>query len=335
MAEAMTVTAQVGNQSISIDTGRLAKQADGSVVMRSGDSMVLVTAVSAREPKPGLDFFPLTVDYQERLSAAGRIPGSFFRREGRLTERETLISRLIDRSLRPLFPEGYQNETQVIATVFSADPVNDTDVLALTGASFAMAVSDIPFPFQFAGVRVGRVGGQFVANPSEEERAQSDIDVIMAASRDSIFMVEGGGKEVTENDMIEALLFGQRAIEPLLAAQEKLAKAMDKKKRGFDKVPLAEGVAARVREVAFDRVRGAYDQHDKHERYGQLSQIKKDVVAQLCGEGQPFAGKEKDVKTALEDLKYDYMRRMITHDGKRIGARDTRTVRKISCEVGL
>jgi len=335
MAEAMTVTAQVGTQSISIDTGRLAKQADGSVVMRSGDSMVLVTAVSAKEPKPGLDFFPLTVDYQERLSAAGRIPGSFFRREGRLTERETLISRLIDRSLRPLFPEGYQNDTQVIATVFSADPGHDTDVLALTGASFAIAVSDIPFPFQFAGVRVGRVGGQFVANPSEEERAQSDIDVIMAANRESIFMVEGGGKEVSEPDMIEALLFGQRAIEPLLAAQEKLAKSVNAQKRGFEKVPLADGAAARVREVAYEKIRAAYDLHDKHERYGQLSQIKKDVVAQLCAEGQPFFGKEKDVKTALEDLKYDYMRRMITHDGRRIGGRDTRTVRKISCEVGL
>ncbi len=335
MAEAMTVTAQVGTQSISIDTGRLAKQADGSVVMRSGDSMVLVTAVSAKEPKPGLDFFPLTVDYQERLSAAGRIPGSFFRREGRLTERETLISRLIDRSLRPLFPEGYQNDTQVIATVFSADPTHDTDVLALTGASFAVAVSDIPFPFQFAGVRVGRVGGQFIANPSEEERAQSDIDVIMAANRESIFMVEGGGKEVTETDMIEALLFGQRAIEPLLAAQEKLAKSVNAQKRGFEKVPLAEGAAARVRDVAYEKVRAAYELHEKHERYGQLSQIKKEVVAQLCAEGQPFFGKEKDVKTALEDLKYDYMRRMITHEGKRIGGRDTRTVRKISCEVGL
>ncbi|TMA14541.1 MAG: polyribonucleotide nucleotidyltransferase, partial [Deltaproteobacteria bacterium] len=335
MAEAISVSAKVGNQSISLETGRVAKQADGSVVVRSGDSMVLVTAVSAKEPKPGFDFFPLTVDYQERLSAAGRIPGSFFRREGRLTERETLISRLIDRSLRPLFPEGYQNDTQVIATVFSADPAYDTDVLALTGASFAMAVSDIPFPFQFAGVRVGRVNGQFVANPSEEERNQSDIDVIMAANRESIFMVEGGGKEVGESDMIEALLFGQRAIEPLLKAQEQIAGSVKAEKRGFDKVPLADGVAARVRDWALEKVRGAYTQHDKHDRYGQLAQIKKDLVAELCAEGQPFFGKEKDVKTALEDLKYDYMRRMIAHEGQRIGGRDTRTVRKISCEVGI
>ena len=333
--EAKTVSAKVGNQQISIETGKLAKQSDGSVVMRSGDSVVLVTAVSAREPKVGFDFFPLTVDYQERLSAAGRIPGSFFRREGRLTERETLISRLIDRSLRPLFPEGYQNDTQVIATVFSADPAQDTDVLALTGASFSMAVSDIPFPFQFAGVRVGRVNGQYIANPSEEERAQSDIDVIMAANRDSIFMVEGGGKEVNEPDMIEALLFGQRAIEPLLKAQEELSRAVGEEKRKFDKVPLAEGAAEKVRAAALERVRAAYQKHDKHERYGELSQIKKDVVAQLGAEGAPFFGKDKDVKTALEDLKYDHMRRMITHDGKRIGGRSTTQVRPISIEVGL
>ena len=335
MAEAIMVSAQVGNENIGVETGKVAKQADGSVVLRAGDSMVLVTAVSQKEPKPGFDFFPLTVDYQERLSAAGRIPGSFFRREGRLTERETLISRLIDRSLRPLFPEGYQNDTQVIATVFSADPSHDTDVLALTGASFAMAVSDIPFPFQFAGVRVGRVAGQFVANPSEEERAQSDIDIIMAANRDSIFMVEGGGKEVSENDMIEALLFGQRAIEPLLQAQEKMAKAVNREKRSFERVPLAEGVAAKVREAVYGKIQKAYSEHEKHERYGQLSQIKKEIVAELCGPGGPFEGKDKDVKQALEDLKYEYMRRMITHEGKRIGGRDTRTVRRISCEVGL
>src|SRR5205807_9664406 len=192
-------------------------------VKSSGASTVLVKAVSQRKPKLGFDFFPPAVDYQERLSAAGRIPGSFFRREGRLTERETLISRLIDRSLRPLFPEGYQNDTQVIATVFSADNQYDTDVLALTGASFALAMSDIPFPFAFACLPVGRVGGNLIANPSEEERAQSDIDIIMAANRDSIFMVEGGGKEVNEANMIEALLFGQRAIEPLLKAQEEMA----------------------------------------------------------------------------------------------------------------
>src|SRR5205085_4191044 len=207
--DAKTVTAKVGNQTISLETGKVAKQADGSVVMRAGDSVVLVTAVSAKEKKEGLDFFPLTVDYQEKLSAAGRIPGSFFRREGRLTERETLVSRLIDRSCRPNFPEGYQNETQIIATVFSADNESDTDVLALTGACFALAISDIPFTTSFAGVRVGRVNGQLLANPSEKERETGDLDIVIAAGRDAIYMVEGGAKEVDEDTMIEALLCGQ------------------------------------------------------------------------------------------------------------------------------
>jgi polyribonucleotide nucleotidyltransferase len=333
--EAKTVTAQVGNQNITIETGKLAKQADGSVVVRAGDSVVLVTAVSAKDRKEGLDFFPLTVDYQERLSAAGRIPGSFFRREGRLTERETLISRLIDRSCRPLFPEGYQNETQIIATVFSADNQYDTDVLALTGASFALALSDIPFPFAFAGVRVGRVGGKFIANPSEQEREQGDVDVVMAASRDAIFMVEGGAKEIDESSMVEALLFGQRAIGQLLDKQEELRGAAGKEKRSFEKVPLAEGVAEAVRKAVYERVRQAYARNVKHERYGDLAQIKKDAVAELCGEGSPFCGLEKEVKQALEDLKYEYMRRMITHEGRRIGARRNDEVRSISSEVGL
>jgi len=333
--EAKSVTAQLGNQSITIDTGRLAKQADGSVVVRAGDSVVLVTAVSAKDRREGLDFFPLTVDYQERLSAAGRIPGSFFRREGRLTERETLVSRLIDRSCRPLFPEGYQNETQIIATVFSADNQYDTDVLALTGASFALAVSDIPFPFMFAGVRVGRVGGKFIANPSELEREQGDVDVMMAASRDAIFMVEGGAKEIDENTMVEALLFGQRAIDQLLDRQEELRRAVGREKRKFDKVPLAERVPEKVRELVYERVRQAYAENAKHERYGQLSQIKKDILAQLCAEDAEFCGKEKDVKQALEDLKYEYMRRMITHEGRRIGGRKNDQIRAISSEVGL
>jgi polyribonucleotide nucleotidyltransferase len=335
MAEAKTVSAKVGSLEISIETGKLAKQAHGAVVVRAGDSMVLVTAVCSNDKREGIDFFPLTVDYQERLSAAGRIPGSFFRREGRLTERETLVSRLIDRSLRPLFPEGFQNDTQVIATVFSADPSYDTDVLALTGASFAMAVSDVPIHYQFAGVRVGRVNGVLIANPSEKERESSELDLVMAASRDSIFMVEGGAKEVDEATMIEALLFGQKAIEGLLAAQEQLAKELGVVKRTFVKPPLAEGAVEQVRAFAAEKVKAAFALHDKGERYAKLSEVKKEVVGALCAPGAPFAGKEKDVKTALEDLKYDYMRRMITHEGKRIGGRTSTQIRAISCETGL
>ncbi len=334
--EAKTITAKVGNQSISIETGKLAKQADGSVVVRAGDSMVLVTAVSAKEKKEGLDFFPLTVDYQEKLSAAGRIPGSFFRREGRLTERETLTSRMIDRSCRPLFPEGYQNETQIIATVFSADNEGDTDVLSLTGASFALAVSDIPFTSQFAGVRVGRVNGQLIANPNEKERETSDLDIVMAAGRDSIYMVEGGGKEVDEDVMIEALLFGQKAVSEILDAQDKLAAMVGKKKRSFTKVETDQALVSRVRELANDKVAAAYQKHDKGERYGELSAVKKEVVAQLCsGDTAEFKGRDKEVKTALEDLKYDSMRKMITDTKMRIGGRGPADIRFIWSEVGL
>jgi len=187
---------QVGDREISLETGKVAKQADGSIWIRHGDSIVLVTVVSAKERKEGIDFFPLTVDYQEKMFAAGKIPGSFFRREGRLTEKETLVSRMIDRSCRPLFPEGYANETQIIATVISFDQENDADVLGLTGASAAMAVSDVPFHGPIAGVRVGRVGGQFIANPTLAQRAEADIDVVLAASRDAIVMEEVGELEV-------------------------------------------------------------------------------------------------------------------------------------------
>jgi len=335
MDNGKTVSTKIGNQAITVETGRLAKQADGSVVVRAGDSVVLVTAVSAKEKKEGLDFLPLTVDYQEKLSAAGRIPGSFFRREGRLTERETLISRLIDRSCRPLFPEGYACETQIIATVFSADNEADTDVLALTGASCALAVSDIHFPATFAGVRVGRVNGQFIANPTEKEREAGDIDIVMAAGRDAIYMVEGGAREVDEETMVEALLFGQQAVRQMLDAQDELRKLAGKEKRKFVKPEQDAALVARVRELAAEKVAAAYQKDDKGLRYGALSDVKKELVAQLCGEGGAYAGRDKEVKTALEDLKYDHMRRMITADGRRIGGRRSDQVRQIWAEVGL
>src|SRR5919206_2633387 len=221
--------ARCGERDILLETGKIAKQADGSVWVRSGDSIVLVTVVSAKERKEGIDFFPLTVDYQEKLFAAGRVPGSYFRREGRPTEKETLVSRLVDRSCRPLFPEGYANETQIIATVVSFDQENDADVLALTGASTALQLSDVPFNGPIAGVRVGRIGGQLVANPTLAQRAEADLDIVMAASEDAIVMVEGGAQEVSEAVMIDALLFGQAAVKELLQAQRQLAEAVGRR----------------------------------------------------------------------------------------------------------
>jgi polyribonucleotide nucleotidyltransferase len=340
--KAIIERARVGDRDISIETGKVAKQADGSVWVRHGDSIVLVTVVSAKEKKEGIDFFPLTVDYQEKLFSAGRIPGSFFRREGRLTEKETLVSRIVDRSCRPLFPEGYANETQIICTVISFDQENDTDVLALTGASAALAVSDVPFNFHIAGVRVGRIGGKFVANPTLAQRAEADLDIVMAGSRDAIVMVEGGGKEIPEDVMVDALLFGHAAVQPLLDAQDKLAAAVGKSKRTFEPPKNDAELRAKVKSLTWDKVREAYGRHEKHDRYGRLSEIKKELLeafkAEAAGDAAKLASlaaREKEIKGYYEDVKYDYMRKMITDEGKRIGGRGPADIRFIASEVGL
>jgi len=334
---------QCGGKEILLETGKIAKQADGAVWIRMGDSIVLVTVVSAKEKKEGIDFFPLTVDYQEKLFAAGRVPGSFFRREGRPTEKETLVSRIVDRSCRPLFSEGYSNETQIIASVVSFDQENDTDVLALTGASAALQISDVPFNGPIAGVRVAQVGGQFVANPTLAQRAEADLDVIMAASEDAIVMVEGGAQEVSEAVMIDALLFGQAAVKDLLQAQKRLAEAKGAKaKRAFEPPKNDVELRAKVRSLTWEKVREAYARNEKHDRYGRLSEIKKELLEALKAEAGGDAAKlanlalrEKEIKGYYEDVKYEYMRKMITDERRRIGGRGERDIRKITCEVGL
>ena len=207
----------VGGRTISIETGRLAKQADGAVVIRSGDTIVLVTACAAANPREGIDFLPLTVDYKEYTYASGRIPGGFFKREGKPTEKEVLTSRLIDRPIRPLFPAGRRRETQVIALVLSADTEHDSDVLAITGASAALAVSGIPFTRTIAGVRVGLVNGQYVINPTFAQRKESRLDLVVAGSKDAIVMVEAGAKEVTEEEVVQAFEAAQAAIREIIA----------------------------------------------------------------------------------------------------------------------
>jgi polyribonucleotide nucleotidyltransferase len=336
-------SAQVGGKSILLETGKVAKQAHGAVWCRLGDSIVLVTVVSAAEKKEGVDFFPLTVDYQEKLFAAGKIPGSFFRREGRLTERETLTSRIIDRSCRPLFPEGYANETQIIATVLSYDQENDTDVLALTAASAALQVSDVPFNGPIAGVRVCRINGELVANPTLSQRAEADLDVVMAASSDAIVMVEGGAREVSEAVMVDALLFGQAAVKDLLQAQIDLGVAAgNKAKRAFEPPKNDVELRAKVKALTWEKTREAYSRNEKHDRYGRLSEIKKELMQALKDEAAGDATKlanlalrEKEIKGYYEDVKYEYMRKMITDEGRRIGGRSTTEIRKITCEVGL
>ena len=332
------VSVRVGNRDLILETGRMAKQADGAVYVRYGDTTVLVTAVSAHEKKEGIDFFPLTVDYQEKLFAAGRIPGSYFKREGRATERETLTCRVIDRSHRPLFPEGYGNETQIICSVYSFDQENEPDVLALTAASTALTLSDIPFGGPIAGVRVGRRNGEFIANPTITERAECDLEIVMAASRDAIVMVEGGGKEVPEAVMVEALMFGQAAALPVVEAQEQLRKAYgEKPKRHFEPITTDENLFARFKALTWDGIKTGYAIADKLERYAALSKTKKEGLEKLKAEmGPTWSGAtEKEAKRVYEDLKYQYMRAMVTLEKRRIAGRKHDEIRQITSEVGV
>src|SRR5512133_1812560 len=216
------VQAELGGRTVTISTGKMAKQANGAVVVSCGDTMVLVTAVASKSAKEGQDFFPLTVNYQEKAYAGGKIPGGFFKREARPSDNETLTCRLIDRPIRPLFPETFLNDTQIMATVISADKDNDPGILSMIGASAALEVSDIPFFGPIAGVKVGRVNGEFIANPTAEQLELSDMEIIVAASRDAICMVEGGAKELSEDVMLDAIFFGHKVIQPILDAQEEL-----------------------------------------------------------------------------------------------------------------
>ncbi|HSE88178.1 MAG TPA: polyribonucleotide nucleotidyltransferase [Candidatus Binatia bacterium] len=317
---------------LSIEVGKVAKQADGAALVRYGETVVLVTAVAAKELKTDTDFFPLTVDYQEKTFAAGKIPGGFFKREGRPSEKEILTCRLIDRSIRPLFSEGLRCETQVIATVLSADRENDPDMVAMLGASVALQVSDIPFNGPLAGVRVGRIDGRWVINPTQSQLLESDMDIFLSGSRDAIVMVEGGAQMVPEDEILEALFTGHEAIQPLLQIQEEIRREIGKPKR---QVPLAELDAAIVRQVeqlALSKLQQAIEIPEKLERYKQIGEIKGEVVAQMLAE---FPQKEKDIKGAFDELKRNYFRSLIIQRERRIDGRGLKDIRPITCEVEI
>jgi polyribonucleotide nucleotidyltransferase len=327
---------KVGEHELTLEHGKMAKQADGSILVRYGDTMILTTAVSAREKKD-VDFLPLTVEYQEKLYSAGRIPGSYFKREGRLTEKETLTSRLVDRSCRPLFPDGYGYETQIIAGVISADPEHEGDIHGITAASAALMTSDIPFNGPIAGVRVGRVEGKLIANPTAKQRAVSDLDLVMACSRDAIVMVEGGAEQVDEASMVAALQFGHQAVQPVLQLQEDLRRELGVKTREYEKLPAHdEALKAQVRTLAWDAIVAGYRIAEKQARYAALGDVKKAAVAKVKEQmGDKFTPAiEKSVKAIVEDLKYEHMREL-TVNGGRVGGRRHDEVRQITCEVGL
>ena len=341
------------------ETGAVAKQADGAVLVTFGESMVLVTATASRTIREGIDFFPLVVDYQEMAYAAGKIPGGFFKREGRPSEKEILTARLIDRPLRPLFPKGFFNEVQIVATVLSADQENDPDVLAICGASTALQISDIPFQGPIAGVRVGRIQGQWVCNPTGSQLAQSDVNLVVAGSREGVVMVEGGGQEISEEELLEAIFFGHRSLQPILDIQEELKKKKieqeNEQRRAAGEAEIAdivkrrapqlfpdpvlgksvlladESIRERVRTAGQEKILQALSISKKKVRTEQLEQAREETLKALLEEFPERAG---EIKAYYEAVEKFVVRRPILQENRRVDGRRFNEVRPIHIQVG-
>ncbi len=324
---------EIGGKIFSIETGRFAKQASGSVMIKYGETMVLVTAVSAEEAAPNQDFFPLQVEYREKTSAAGKIPGGFIKREGRPTEKEILSSRLIDRPIRPLFPSFFKNETQVVAFVFSHDGENDADVLAAVGASAALTISDIPFDGPCAEVRIGRVNGEFIVNPTIKQIKESDVELVVAGTSDSIMMVEGESKEIGEQDLLDALKFAQIEIKKLVNLQLELKSEIGKAKRDIQAPEINEDLVKDVMELAFDKfkliVHSTLAKEERSAKNKELSSFVKENLA------EKYPDQEKIIGEILHDLEKDLMRKRILDEGIRLDGRNTKQIRPITIELGI
>jgi polyribonucleotide nucleotidyltransferase len=321
-----------GGRKLILEAGRVARQADGAVLATYGETVVLCTAVAQRQAKPGIDFFPLTVNYQEKTFAAGKIPGGFFKREGRPTEKEVLTSRLIDRPIRPLFAQGFRNETQVICTVLSHDLENDPDVVAMIGASAALTISGIPFMGPIAAARVGYVDGQYVLNPLQEKLPESALDLIVAGTAEGVLMVESEAKELSEDVMLGAVTFGFEQFQPVIKAIIDLAETCAKEPWELPvAAPEADAVAKRLFEVAAGDLRTAYTETAKQARTEKVAGVKAKAIEMLTAEGLPpeLVGKK------FKSLEQDIVRGNILATGKRIDGRDTKTVRPIDCQVGV
>ena len=317
-----------------IETGRMARQADGAVVVTYGETTVLATAVAARSEKPGIDFFPLTVNYQEKTYAAGKIPGGYFKREGRPTEKETLVSRLIDRPIRPLFPAGFRNETQVITTVLSYDLENDSDIVALIGASAALTISGIPFMGPVGGARVGFIEGEYVLNPTQEQMKTSDLDLVVAGTSDAVLMVESEAKELSEEQMLGAVMFGHAGFQPVIDAIIRLAERSSREPRDFV-APDNEKLYKAVKKSVEKDVRAAYAVPKKEERVEALAKAKDKVVAALVDAEKDTSPTPQKVGEAFKYLEKDVVRNSILDTGLRIDGRDTKTVRQIIAEASV
>ena len=330
----ITLTEQVGGRTITMETGRLARQASGSVLVTYGETVVLVTATADSRPKD-LPFLPLAVHYVEKMYASGRIPGGFFKREGRLSNHETLISRFIDRPIRPMMPEGWRYETQIIATVLSTDHENEPAVAAMLGASAALAVSDIPFPSPIAGIRVGRVNGDFIANPTPAQLAESELDFFVAGSKDAVLMVEGEAHEVSESVALDAVMFAHKTMQPLISMQEKMAKKEGKTKRVHQAPELDKKVMAAVEKTAKAKLAKALQVTEKMERYAGLDALQDEVIEKNYNPDKDEPAVRDQVKGAYSELKKRLMREAVLDKGKRVDGRGTTDIRPINCEAGI
>jgi polyribonucleotide nucleotidyltransferase len=326
------VEVEVKGRPLVLETGRFARQADGSVVARYGDTLILATAVSKREARSDIDFFPLTIDYQEKAYAAGKIPGGFFKREGRPGEKETLVSRLIDRPIRPLFPDGFYSETQGIVSVLSFGNENISDILGIIGISTALSISDIPFEGPVAAVRIGIVGSSFVINPDLQETDECDFNMVVAGTEESVVMVEGGGVEVSESVLIEALDLAHREIKPLIDLQKKLVSLVGKGKRPVVPPQTDEELLRRVSDMSLDRIKEAIIIPDKLLRQNSLDAILGDVMKELHTEEEDNS---RDISSSFKRIEKDLVRNMILEKGIRADGRKPDEVRAISCDAGI
>ena len=323
-----------GGRRLVLETGRIARQADGAVLATMGDTTVLATVVAAKTEKPGVDFFPLTVNYQEKTFAAGKIPGGYFKREGRPTEKETLVSRLIDRPIRPLFPEGFRCETQVIATVLSHDLENDPDIVAIVAASAALTLSGVPFMGPVGGARVGYINGEYILNPQIDERAESKLDLVVAGTSDAVLMVESEAHELSEDVMLGAVMFGHRHFQPVIDAIIRLAERAAREPRAFA-VADYSAIQARVRDIAENDLRVAYALRGKAERHNAIDAVKL-KLAEAFPSGAESEGPSPQLLADLfKKLEKDIVRGDILDRAIRIDGRDLKTVRQIVAEVGL
>ena len=324
---------ELSGRILSIKTGELAKQAGGAAVVTYGESVVLVTACVSEKPRPGIDFLPLVVDYVEKTFAVGKIPGGFFKREGRLSEFEILTSRMIDRPIRPLFPKGFYNEIQVIATVLSADKVNDTAVLAMIGASTALSLSEIPFEGPIAGARVGRIDGELVINPRIPDLPRSDMNIFVAGSRDAILMVEGEASEVPEEEVLDAILFAHRSLVPVLEIQEQMTRELGRPKQVFEKKVLGEEDLRKIEEIAGNELPAAYEILSKQERRKRIEEIAEAVRSAFPEEER--LEKAALIAAAYKDLEKKIVRGKILAEKHRIDGRGLEEVRSIDSQVGV